>query len=121
MLHVTQNRLLEKEFARECRHADDRVRARLRRVKISSVPRNAWDFRPFLKTVRGGYDGKGQWHVVSLDEAHRALEAANGAELIFERAVSLACELSVIATRNSHDEIVTYPVAENVTITAFWP
>ena len=34
-----------------------------------------------------------------------------GAELIFERKVALACELSVIATRNARDEIVAYPVA----------
>ena len=66
-----------------------------------------------IKTVRGGYDGKGQWEASSLDEARAALDAASGAELIFETKVALACELSVIATRNARDEIVVYPVAEN--------
>jgi 5-(carboxyamino)imidazole ribonucleotide synthase len=70
-------------------------------------------FPAILKTVRGGYDGKGQWRVDSLAQAQNALTAASGAELIFERLVPLACELSVIATRNQHDEIVVYPVAEN--------
>ena len=70
-------------------------------------------FPAILKTVRGGYDGKGQWHANSLEHAHAALAAASGAELIFEAMVPLACELSVIATRNARDEIVAYPVAEN--------
>ena len=112
VLRVTQNRLLEKQFARA---------AGLATTEFAPV-RNAGDlaraareigFPAVLKTVRGGYDGKGQWQIGSLEEANEALRAADGAELIFERMVDLACELSVIATRNVRDEIVVYPVAEN--------
>ena len=42
-----------------------------------------------------------------------ALAEAGGKELIFERLVPLMCEVSVVATRNAHDDIVTYPLAEN--------
>ncbi len=70
-------------------------------------------FPAILKTVRGGYDGKGQWRADSLEQAQAALASAAGAELIFERLVPLACELSVIATRNAPGDIVAYPVAEN--------
>ncbi len=64
-------------------------------------------FPAILKTVRGGYDGKGQWRVDSLDSAAAQRSTRpNGAELIFEAKVPLACELSVIATRNARDEIV---------------
>ncbi len=112
VLRVTQDRLLEKKFVREAglattdfarvRNVDDLVRA-AERIGFPSV----------LKTVRGGYDGKGQWQADSLEEARAALAQAGGAEIIFERKVPLERELSVIATRNVHDEIVAYPVAEN--------
>ena len=46
-------------------------------------------FPAILKTVRGGYDGKGQWRVSSLDEARTAFSAAKGAQLIFEKVVPL--------------------------------
>jgi 5-(carboxyamino)imidazole ribonucleotide synthase len=112
VLRVTQDRLLEKEFVRAqglettefaaVSHLDD-----LRRAAAEI------GFPAVLKTVRGGYDGKGQWRADSLEEARAALAAAGAAQLIFERLVPLACELSVIATRAANDEIVTYPVAEN--------
>ena len=70
-------------------------------------------FPAVLKTTHGGYDGKGQWRANSLDEAKAAFAAARGKELIFEKFVHFSRELSVIATRNAKDEVVTYPVAEN--------
>lgn len=112
VLRVTQDRLLEKEF----------VRAQgLETTEFSAVSSlddlryaaGEIGFPAILKTVRGGYDGKGQWRADSLEEAQEALAAANGAALIFERLVPLACELSVIATRDAKGDIVTYPVAEN--------
>jgi len=112
VLEVTQNRLLEKEFARTAGVPTTEF-ARVSSGEDLALAAERIGFPAFLKTVRGGYDGKGQWYAESLDRAHDALHAANGAELIFERAVSLACELSVIATRNSRDELVAYPVAEN--------
>ncbi|HYL27452.1 MAG TPA: 5-(carboxyamino)imidazole ribonucleotide synthase [Candidatus Nitrosotalea sp.] len=112
VLHVTQNRLLEKEFARGAGVPTTEF-ARVSSAEELALAADRIGFPAILKTVRGGYDGKGQWYVESRDRAQSALAAANGAELIYERAVPLACELSVIATRNSRDEIVAYPVAEN--------
>ncbi len=63
--------------------------------------------------MQGGYDGKGQWHAAQRGEAEAAFDAAAGAALIFERRVKLACELSVVATRDARGDIVVYPVAEN--------
>lgn len=112
VLEVTQNRLREKEFVREAGLATTAfarvagaadLQKAIERVGLPAV----------IKTVRGGYDGKGQWRAATAEEARAAVDAAAGAELIFERMVPLACELSVIATRNAHDEIVAYPVAEN--------
>jgi 5-(carboxyamino)imidazole ribonucleotide synthase len=112
VLRVTQDRLLEKRFVRGCG---------LPTVAFSSVERvgdigraaREVGFPAVLKTARGGYDGKGQWRANSLDEAAAAVAAAQGAGLIFERQIDFERELSVIATRNREDAIVTYPVAEN--------
>lgn len=112
VLHVTQDRLLEKEFAREAGLATTEF-ARVRSADDLARAAQRIGFPAILKTVRGGYDGKGQWQSDSLEGARAALDAARGAELIFERLVTLACELSVVATRNARDEIVAYPVAEN--------
>lgn len=112
VLHVTQNRLLEKQFARDAGLATTEF-ARVRDAGELQAAAQRIGFPGILKTVRGGYDGKGQWRVDSIAAARAALDAAAGAELIFERAVALKCELSVIATRNARDEIVAYPVAEN--------
>lgn len=112
VLHVTQNRLLEKEFAQSIGIATTAFRAVRNAAELAAAAERI-GFPAVLKTVRGGYDGKGQWQVDSFDDARAALQAADGAELIFEAMVPLACELSVIATRNARDESVTYPVAEN--------
>ena len=112
VLEVTQDRLAEKRFAREAGLATTEFAAVSGRADLEAAAERV-GFPAIIKTVRGGYDGKGQWRVESLAQAQAAVEAAGGAELIFERLVPLACELSVIATRNAHDDIVAYPVAEN--------
>jgi 5-(carboxyamino)imidazole ribonucleotide synthase len=112
VLHVTQDRLLEKEFVRDAGLATTEF-APVRDAGDLARAAELVGFPAILKTARGGYDGKGQWQVDTLESAGVAMQASAGAELIFERLVPLACELSVIATRNARDEIVTYPVAEN--------
>ncbi len=112
VLHVTQNRLLEKRFARDAGIATTEFAHVCNAADLAAAAERI-GFPAVLKTVRGGYDGKGQWRADSLESAREALEAAIGAELIYEAFVPLACEVSVIATRNAHDVIVTYPVAEN--------
>ena len=112
VLSVTQNRLFEKQFARDAGLPTTDF-ARVQTAGDLAGAAERFGFPAILKTVHGGYDGKGQWQVNSLEQALAAVNAARGAELIFEKEVSLACEVSVIATRNAQDEIVAYPVAEN--------
>jgi 5-(carboxyamino)imidazole ribonucleotide synthase len=112
VLRITQNRLLEKRFVRDC-GLPTVAFAQIDRAEDVARAASTIGFPAVLKTVRGGYDGKGQWRVRSLEEATEALEAAKGDELIFEHLVDFERELSVIATRNVKDDVVTYPVAEN--------
>ncbi|MBV9718666.1 MAG: 5-(carboxyamino)imidazole ribonucleotide synthase [Candidatus Eremiobacteraeota bacterium] len=112
VLRLTQDRLLEKEFARSIGIATTPF-ARVANERDLADAGEQIGFPAILKTVHGGYDGKGQWQVRALDEAQAALSQASDAELIFERMVPLACELSVVATRDAKGEIIAYPAAEN--------
>lgn len=112
VLRVTQNRLFEKRFSRECGIPTADF-AEINRVDDLTQAAAEIGFPAILKTVRGGYDGKGQWRVESLEAAQAAFAEAKGAQLIWERMIPFVRELSVIATRAADDSVVTYPVAEN--------
>jgi 5-(carboxyamino)imidazole ribonucleotide synthase len=130
VLRVTQDRLLEKQFVQDCGIATAPF-ARVNSLKELEAAASTIGFPAVIKTARGGYDGKGQWRVDDFAAAHAAFsssqqsgsvasaEMPSGDEktrnpmLIFEGFVPFVKELSVVATRNAHDEIVTYPVGEN--------
>ena len=112
VLRVTQDRVLEKTFVRNCGIATAEFAPVARASDVDAAAASV-GFPAILKTVRGGYDGKGQWRVETLAQARTAFAEANGAALIWERVVPFACELSVIATRGATDDVVTYAVAEN--------
>jgi 5-(carboxyamino)imidazole ribonucleotide synthase len=112
VLRITQERLLEKQFVREC--GIDTVD--FAAVTTSADLPAAFErigFPAVLKTTTGGYDGKGQWLVRTAAEAAEAVAAVKGRRLIYERFSPFDKELSIICARNATGEIVTYPVAEN--------
>ena len=66
-----------------------------------------------LKIARLGYDGKGQVHVNSFEEAKNAFLAMDGKPCVLERKLDLRTEVSVIVTRTGIGRSVCFPVAEN--------
>jgi 5-(carboxyamino)imidazole ribonucleotide synthase len=112
VLRITQERLLEKQFVRECGIDTVDFAAVTTSADLpAAFERIGWP--AVLKITMGGYDGKGQWLVRSAAEAAAAVAAANGRPLIYERFAAFDKELSIICARNAVGEIVTYPVAEN--------
>ncbi len=117
VLKITQNRLLEKEFLRnhhipvtdfyEVRSLSDIVPAG-RKIGFPSV----------LKTIFGGYDGKGQIVIQNEKEAEEAFQAleklSQGKALVWEKYVPFVKELGVICSRNKAGEIATFPISENI-------
>jgi 5-(carboxyamino)imidazole ribonucleotide synthase len=67
-----------------------------------------------LKTVRLGYDGKGQVRVATRDEACAAFAGMNTVACVLEKMLPLAYEISVLAARGADGRSVVYPIAENV-------
>ena len=71
-------------------------------------------FPAILKTVRLGYDGKGQIEVASAADLSAAWISLGETEAVLEGRVALAQELSVILARTIDGMMVFYPVAENI-------
>ncbi len=71
-----------------------------------------------LKTSRGGYDGKGQFVLKSVDAISDAWatlgDATKSAPLIAEGFINFSREVSIIAVRSKTGEIRYYPLVENV-------
>jgi 5-(carboxyamino)imidazole ribonucleotide synthase len=111
-LRITQDRILEKTFVRDCGiPIADFAPVRTREERDAAE--TAIGYPGVVKTTMGGYDGKGQWVVRSRDDAERAWNEAKGRALIWERLIPFDRELSIIAARNEHGEIVAFPVSEN--------
>lgn len=69
------------------------------------------DFPVVLKTVRGGYDGKGVWVVRSVAEAAEPFRA--GVPVLAEEKVDFVRELAADVVRSPHGQAVAYPVVES--------
>ncbi|MBH5336636.1 5-(carboxyamino)imidazole ribonucleotide synthase [Streptomyces pactum] len=69
-------------------------------------------FPVVLKTVRGGYDGKGVWVVHSVEEAAAPFRA--GVPVLAEEKVDFARELAANVVRSPHGQAVAYPVVESI-------
>ncbi|MFD7105255.1 5-(carboxyamino)imidazole ribonucleotide synthase [Streptomyces celluloflavus] len=67
-----------------------------------------------LKTVRGGYDGKGVWLVRSSKEAAEPFRA--GVPVLAEEKVPFVRELAANVVRSPHGQAVAYPVVESVQV-----
>ncbi|MFI0788428.1 5-(carboxyamino)imidazole ribonucleotide synthase [Streptomyces lydicus] len=71
-------------------------------------------FPVVLKTVRGGYDGKGVWVVRSSKEAEEPFRA--GVPVLAEEKVDFARELAANIVRSPHGQAVAYPVVESIQV-----
>ena len=69
----------------------------------------------FVKTGRGGYDGRGQLRLQPKDNADFGVAWRDLGErpVVVEQALDLACEISVMAARNPSGEVRAFPAARN--------
>lgn len=67
-----------------------------------------------LKTVRMGYDGKGQVRVKTREDVRAAFEGMQKVTCLLEKMLPLAYEVSVLTARGADGASVVYPIAENV-------
>ncbi|WP_237483541.1 5-(carboxyamino)imidazole ribonucleotide synthase [Vibrio hippocampi] len=74
-----------------------------------------------LKSALGGYDGKGQWRLKSVDqvdtiweEMAQCIAESNNQAIVAEEFVPFQREVSLVGARNRQGDLAIYPLAENV-------
>ncbi|EXJ23981.1 Phosphoribosylaminoimidazole carboxylase ATPase subunit [Alkalibacterium sp. AK22] len=113
LLLNTQNRLSEKDFLKK---AGIPIAAY---AKINSEDdlKNAVEtigYPCVLKTVQGGYDGKGQVVLHSASDLAEGNRLCEHGTCVLEEWIAFEKELSVMVARNASGNIVTLPVSENI-------
>ena len=113
---IAQDRLSEKHFFTRCALNNGVYPAPHWGIATSDDVKSAPnDLLPgILKTVRMGYDGKGQVRVRTREELAQAFAGMNGQHCVLEKMLPLAYEVSVLVARGVDGEAVVYPIAENV-------
>lgn len=112
VLHITQQRLREKNFLRDNGFPVAGF------VAINSLAdlekaADSLGIPAVLKTASFGYDGKGQQKVMPEDSLETVFANLGGAEGIYEEFVDFEKEVSVVAARNAAGEFAAFPVFEN--------
>lgn len=112
-LEICQERLAEKAFLQRAGvpiapfaavSGADELDAAVARVGLPAV----------LKTIRGGYDGKGQVVLRTEADLPAGRQLASSAECVLEAWIDFALEASVIVGGNPQGEYVCFPAAENI-------
>ncbi|UOQ44093.1 5-(carboxyamino)imidazole ribonucleotide synthase [Halobacillus salinarum] len=113
-LEVTQNREKEKQIAVEAElpvpdykiiHSESELKQALAEIGLPAV----------VKTISGGYDGKGQWKL-EYEEHLKETDAfiKEGGTYIVEQWIPFDLEISQVFTRSQSGEIAYFPLAENI-------
>ena len=114
VLHITQNRLREKNFLRDHHFPVTPFASVTHRAELDAALL-AVGLPAVLKTAGFGYDGKGQRMIRTPEMALSAWEelSAGGVPCILEGFVSFSCEASVVAERGTDGSFAAYPLVRN--------
>ncbi|MDE1838504.1 MAG: 5-(carboxyamino)imidazole ribonucleotide synthase [Thaumarchaeota archaeon] len=73
-----------------------------------------FQYPALLKARRDAYDGRGNFKIENSSQIETAYQRFSGRHTMIEKFVNFKMEVSVIAARNIHGEIATYPLVENI-------
>lgn len=110
-LEIPQHRSKEKNFVRDqgiptCEFSIVRSLEELKQACLSIMP-------GVLKTVTGGYDGKGQYVIRCAADIDIAWAELNTDEAILEELINFQYEFSVIGARSSNGQFAAFPAFRN--------
>jgi 5-(carboxyamino)imidazole ribonucleotide synthase len=112
ILEIAQHRLHEKDFLRAIGIATTDYRA-IAGPEALARAAGELGLPSVLKTVRLGYDGKGQVLVTAATDPAEAWQRMGGTLGILEGFVDFRCEVSVIVARAADGALALYPTVEN--------
>jgi 5-(carboxyamino)imidazole ribonucleotide synthase len=73
-----------------------------------------FQYPALLKARRDAYDGRGNFRIEEQSQIETAYQRFLGRQTMIEKFIDFKMEVSVIAARNIHGEIATYPLVENI-------
>lgn len=111
-LEVSQDRIVEKSFLRDCgiQTADF---AQIDTASNIAAPIEQFGGQGILKTRRDGYDGKGQARLELGDDYDAAHKALKYAPCILEAMVPFELEVSVIVARDRAGDSICFDIPRN--------
>lgn len=110
-LETFQNRFYEKNFFVSEGIQTNKYALITDATKLSEAAKHA-GLPAILKTVTEGYDGRGQIIVHNEEELQSGWEELNK-NCLLEEFIDFEQEVSIIATRDRHQNIAFYPLTEN--------
>ena len=116
-LATAQNRIAEKTLFNELAIPTPAWKAIDQKADLAEAI-EALGFPLVLKTATGGYDGKGQFVLKSVEQqdlawAELGAFVEQGGQLIAEAFIAFEREVSIIAARDAVGQVVSYPLVEN--------
>ncbi len=112
ILEISQDRLREKDFLRSI-DIPTTVYREISDAMALTRAMHDFGYPAVLKSVRMGYDGKGQVTLTPETKPDDAWRQMGGEIGILESFVDFACEISVIVARGRGGAWATYPPVEN--------
>lgn len=113
LLYLSQNRLREKNYL----HSLGIPLPKFAPIDSFADLEKATEKMGFpcvLKTVEGGYDGKGQMVLKNLTDLETAKDLAENAPCVLEEWIPFDLEISIMVVRNSQGDLAVFPVSENI-------
>ncbi|HEX5456851.1 MAG TPA: 5-(carboxyamino)imidazole ribonucleotide synthase [Candidatus Nitrosotalea sp.] len=112
-LRIIQDKYLQKQFLRQNNIpvADFEAIESLEDLKKKITD---YQYPALLKARRDAYDGRGNFKIENNSQIETAYQQFLGRQTMIEKFVDFKMEVSVIAARNIHGEIATYPLVENI-------
>lgn len=113
LLSITQDRILEKAYLESANiniapYAVIVTRDDIE-AEISSI-----GYPAVLKTVQGGYDGKGQVVISKPEDITEAEQLLQYGSCVLEAWIPFEKEISIVVARNFNGQIEVFPASENV-------
>ncbi|MGX4631790.1 5-(carboxyamino)imidazole ribonucleotide synthase [Carnobacterium divergens] len=113
LLSITQDRLLEKAYLEE-NNINIAPYATIIDLEDIRLAIDSIGFPCVLKTIRGGYDGKGQVVLYSEEDIPKCEFLLQTGICVLEAWIPFERECSVMVARNEAEEITVFPVVENL-------
>ena len=112
ILHTTQPRLREKTFLSQAGLPLTRFKRIGNMADLESAVAQ-FGTPAILKTADFGYDGKGQFRIMSQSDLATAWKAVGEREAVLEAFIDFECEISVVAARSADGRFLPFAPIEN--------